>query len=68
MENELLREVEEGLSARKGQWKQIAAEVPEVSYSWISQVGRGKYSSEPAYSRLVAVAGWLRAHSEARAS
>jgi hypothetical protein len=57
---DLLTEVQTGLRARKGQWKQIADEVEGVSYSWIAQVGRGKYESEPAYSRLQAVAAWLR--------
>lgn len=60
MENELLEEVQTGLSARRGQWKRIAAEIPEVSYSWIAQVGRGKYESAPTYIRLQAVARWLR--------
>jgi hypothetical protein len=62
VENELLDEVVAGLAARKGQWKQIATEVDGVSYSWIAQVGRGKYTSAPAYSRLQAVAAWLRGH------
>lgn len=60
--NELLQEVQSGLAARKGQWKQIADEVDGVSYSWIAQVGRGKYESDPTYSRLQAVAIWLREH------
>lgn len=68
---ELLSEVQSGLQARKGQWRQIAADCPEASYSWIAQVGRGKYESEPAYRRLKAVAAWLREHpmpaAEARA-
>jgi predicted transcriptional regulator len=62
VENELLDEVVAGLASRKGQWKQIAADVDGVSYSWIAQVGRGKYTSDPAYSRLQAVAAWLRGH------
>ncbi len=62
VENELLDEVQAGLTARKGQWKQIAEEVEGVSYSWIAQVGRGKYNSDPTYSRLQAVAKWLREH------
>jgi hypothetical protein len=57
---DLLKQVQDGLSARKGEWKKIAVEVPEVSYSWISQVGRGNYTSEPSYKRLKAVADYLR--------
>ncbi len=60
----LLEEVKEGLSKRKGQWKEIAAAVPEVSYSWVAQVGRGKYASEPTYNRLEAVAKHLRSLSK----
>ena len=61
MENDLLQEVQQSLNARKKDWPKIAEEVPGVSYSWISQVGRGKYNSEPTYSRLKAVAEYLRA-------
>ena len=61
MENDLLKEVQESLNARKGEWPKIAEAVPGVSYSWISQVGRGSYASEPTYSRLKAVAEYLRA-------
>lgn len=57
---DLLKQVQEGISARKGEWKQIAKDVPGVSYSWISQIGRGNYSSEPSYKRLKAVADYLR--------
>lgn len=57
---DLLKEVREGINARKGDWKQIARDVPGVSYSWISQVGRGAYKSEPSYTRLKAVADYLR--------
>jgi len=60
MEDDLLREVQDGLKARKGEWRKIAAEVPEVSYSWIAQVGRGKYASAASYERLRAVAEYLR--------
>lgn len=67
MEDDLLDEVANGLRARKGQWKQIAAEVPDVSYSWIAQVGRGTYESAPTHNRLKAVAEWLRAHQPQRA-
>lgn len=61
MKNDLLQEVQQSLNARKGEWKKIAKDVPGVSYSWISQVGRGKYGSEPTYSRLKAVDEYLRA-------
>ena len=63
MENDLLQEVQQSLNTRKGEWAQIAQSVPGVSYSWISQVGRGKYGSEPTYSRLRAVAEYLRSTS-----
>ena len=58
--NDLLIEVQTGLAKRKGQWRQIADEVEGVSFSWIAQVGRGKYESSPTYDRLQAVASWLR--------
>ena len=60
MSKDLMTEVQQALEARKGDWKQIAAEVPEVSYSWISQIGRGKYSSAPSYKKLRAVAQHLK--------
>lgn len=68
MENDLLHEVQQSLNARKGEWTQIAQNVPGVSYSWISQVGRGKYGSEPTYSRLRAVAEYLRATATEKAA
>ena len=58
-EKDLLDEVQEALNARKGEWRQIAKAVQGVSYSWVSQVGRGKYGSAPTYSRLKAVADYL---------
>ena len=60
MENDLLREVQDSIKARKGEWKRIAADVPEVSYSWIAQMGRGKYHSAPSHERLMAIATYLR--------
>ena len=43
-----------------GDLRQIADEVPDVSFSWLSQVARGKYQSEPTYSRLRSVADHLK--------
>lgn len=60
MDDGLVTEVVAGLAARKGEWKQIADAVPGVSYSWIAQLGRGKYKSAPSYKRLLAVAEYLR--------
>ena len=60
MGDELLKEVEKGLKKRKGDWLRIASDIPNVSYSWISKVGRGKYRSAPSYKRLQAVAQYLR--------
>lgn len=60
MEADLLQEVRSGLNKRKGEWPQIANSIPGVSYSWISQLGRGTYKSEPTYSRLKVVAEYLR--------
>ena len=60
--DELFTEVQTALSSRKGDWKRIAEEVPDVSLSWVEQVGRGHYHSAPTYKRLAAVARWLRAN------
>ena len=50
---DLYQEVTKALQAKKGRWKQIASELaPDVSYSFISQVGRGKYASAPSYKKL----------------
>lgn len=68
MENDLLNDVRAKLNARKGEWVQIAKAIPGVSYSWIAQVGRGTYSSEPTYSRLKAVAEYLNATATAKAA
>jgi hypothetical protein len=59
MEDDLFERVQTELKARKGEWKLIARAVPSASYSWISQVGRGKYASMPTYDRLRAVAEYL---------
>jgi hypothetical protein len=58
--DDLLTEVREGLKARRGDWTRIAADLaPDVSYSWISQVGAGNYKSEPSYRRLQIVRTYL---------
>jgi len=46
--------------------RQIAQDVPGVSFSWLSQIARGKYQSEPAYSRLRSVAEWLERNPSAK--
>ena len=69
MYEELLKEVQAGLAARKGEWQQLAETLKadaqpgdvEVSYSFISQVGRGVYASKPQFQRLERVARLLRA-------
>ena len=60
MDDGLISEVVAGLASRKGDWKRITREIPGVSYSWISQLGRGKYKSAPSYKRLLLVAEYLR--------
>lgn len=60
MKNDLLEEVTAKIQANKGKWRQIAADLPGVSYSWISQVGRGEYKSAPSYARLRKVADYLK--------
>jgi hypothetical protein len=58
--DDLLSEVREGLKARRGDWKRIAADLaPDVSYSWISKVGADDYDSEPSYRRLQIVRTYL---------
>lgn len=58
--DDLLTEVREGLKARRGDWKRIAADLaPDVSYSWIAKVGSGEYGSEPSYRRLQLVRTYL---------
>lgn len=59
--DDLAKTVVEGLRARKGRWKQIASDLaPVVSYSFISQLGRGTYKSSPSYRKLKAIADYLR--------
>lgn len=56
---DLQDEVALKLQARKGEWKKIAAAIPGVSYSLISQLGRGKYKSSATYARLKLIAAYL---------
>lgn len=59
--NDLLQQVQKGLAERtRAELKTIADEVPNVSFSWLSAVARGKYESSPTYDRLQAVRDWLR--------
>ena len=61
MSDPLTKEVQEGLAAQKGNWRDIAADLEGVvSYGWIAAMGRGEYKSAPAYKRLRAVADYLR--------
>jgi hypothetical protein len=63
MEVGLLTEVTEGLQRRKGHWPKIAdALKPDVSYSMIAALGRGKYTSSPTLRKLERIAEWLRAN------
>ena len=60
MKPDLKQQVVAGLQARKGHWKAIAeALAPEVSYSFISQLGRNKYGSDPSYAKLKLIAEHL---------
>jgi hypothetical protein len=59
MADDLIMGVQQGLRAKKGEWRRIAREVPDVSYSWIEKMASGNYGSSPAYRRLQAVAAWL---------
>ena len=69
MENALVKEVTEGLAARKGEWPSIAEELaPDVSLSMIEKLGRGKYTSSPTIGKLERIAGWLRMHPRPRST
>jgi hypothetical protein len=57
---DLVKELQSELQSRRGEWKLIAENVPGASYSWISKVGRGKYTSSPSYERIVAVLSFLK--------
>jgi len=62
---DLLQEVQTKLSGMPPSGlRQIAEQVPGVSFSWLSQIARGKYQSEPTYSRLRSVADWLERNPE----
>ncbi len=67
MAQDLLADVQRELMARKGEWRQIAAAVPGVSYSFIAQLGRGKYKSEPSYKRLVLLRDYFAEKQQAAA-
>ncbi len=61
MKNDLLQTVASGLAKLKGEWPQIAADLaPNVSYSFISKVGRRQYESDPSYRKLQLIAEYLR--------
>lgn len=62
MEDDLLRTVRLELKARKGCWPSIAKALPGISYSWLSQVGRGAYKSAPSYKRLRMVVAYFEEH------
>lgn len=60
MDTDLLNDVIGALRAEKGNWRTIAEELsPRVSYSFIAQLGRGKYKSAPSYERLRLIADHL---------
>jgi hypothetical protein len=63
---DLKAHVVEELQRRRGQWKRIAeALAPEVSYSFISQMGRGKYRSDPTHRRLQRIVDYFNSESDA---
>jgi len=64
MSQDLLSQIRASLEKRKGEWKSIAAAIPGVSYSWLSQVGRGTYRSAPTYARLKTVSDFLNRRSK----
>lgn len=59
MEKDLFTEVKKGIRANKKRWHEIAKALPGISYSWLSQIGRGHYKSQPSYKRLRKVAEFL---------
>lgn len=62
MKRDLLETVVVGLEKRKGEWPKIADDLaPDVSYSFISKVGRRKYESDPSYRKLELIAKYLAA-------
>lgn len=66
MDEGLIDEVRRGLMARKGEWRQIAEEIEDVSYSWLSRIALGTYKSSPTYRRLQAVKRYLLEHPRAQ--
>lgn len=68
MSDDLLTEVRAGLKKRApAELRDIAEAVDGISFSWLSKLARGKYTSEPSYRRLRAVAEFMRAHPPAAA-
>jgi hypothetical protein len=58
--DDLLSEVTAALRQRIGEWPKIAEDLSgHVSYSWLSKVGAGDYSSDPTYKRLSIVRRYL---------
>jgi hypothetical protein len=57
------------LRARRGQWPHIAEQVDGVSYSFIQKLAMPSgYKSSPTYAKLEALATWLKAHPQRRAT
>lgn len=54
--------VRDELQRRKGDWPQIARDVPVVSYSFIQKVGNGSYKAAPTYRRLRALFDYFQAN------
>jgi hypothetical protein len=61
MQDGLFEQVQTALETRKGEWRRIADELaPDVSFSMIDKIGRGKYDSSPTVGKLEKIATWLR--------
>lgn len=57
---DLKQEVIKELGRRRGQWKRIAGHLaPDVSYSFISKLGRDQYPNDPTHKRLTKLADFL---------
>jgi hypothetical protein len=62
MEGILLKELVEGIKARKpSDWKRMSEETG-ISYSMISQIGYDAYKSSPTLSNAEKMIGWLRSN------
>lgn len=58
--DDLIQKIVQELQKRRGSWKEIAEALqPDVSYSMISRLGRGKYESEPSLRKLRPLAAHL---------